>query len=418
MYLLFFPFLFSALLSAGCNRATDTPPATNTLLPQGDSTLIGGNLKPVETGNANSNYKPAFEGQTRAAGMKTQQALEVQVIATGLKSPWGVVVLPDARLLITEKGGTLRIAFQEGALSAPITGLPAVNSSGQGGLLDVVADGDFMQNGIIYWTFSEATPGGNLTAVAKGKLDAAAGKVTNTQVIYRALPAYKGTLHYGGRILLDPQGYLFVSTGERSDLATRPLAQDLNTALGKVLRIDKNGVAAPGNPFAGQSGKLPEIWSWGHRNVQGLALHPTTNELWEGEFGPRGGDEVNHIAAGKNYGWPTISYGLEYSGAKVGAGITQQSGLEQPVYYWDPVVSPSGMIFHTGRGVTEWKNNLFVACLSGQHLLRLALAGNKVVGEERLLEDTGERFRDVAEGANGALYAVTDGGKLYRIQGK
>ncbi len=413
---LLFPFFFSALFSAGCNRGTDAPPAGP--YPQGptDSTLVGGNLPPVETKTANSNYKPAFAGQTRAAGMKTQQALDVQVLSSGLQSPWGIIVLPDARLLITEKGGTLRIASPEGVLSAPITGLPAVNASGQGGLLDVVADPDFAQNGMIYWTFSEATTGGNLTAVAKGKLDAAAGKVGNAQVIYRAIPAYKGTLHYGGRILFDPQGYLFVSTGERSDLATRPLAQDLSTALGKVLRIDKAGAAAPGNPFAGQTGKLPEIWSWGHRNVQGLALHPATNELWEGEFGPRGGDEVNHIAAGKNYGWPTITYGLEYAGPQVGAGITQQAGLEQPMYYWDPVVSPSGMIFHTGKGIAEWKNNLFLACLSGQHIARLALSGDKVVGEERLLEDKGERFRDVAEGPNGELYAVTDGGKLYRVK--
>ena len=415
---LFFPFLFATLVSAGCNRGTDTPPTVQNPQVPGDSTVIGGNLPPVETKAANTNYKPAFEGQTRAAGMKTSQELDVQVLASGLRSPWGVIVLPDARLLITEKGGTLRIASPEGTLSNPITGLPAVNASGQGGLLDVVADPDFMQNGMIYWTFSEATTGGNLTAVAKGKLDATSNTVQNAQVIYRAIPAYNGTLHYGGRIVFDPQGYLFVSTGERSDLVTRPKAQDLSTALGKVLHIDKAGAAAPGNPFAGQSGKLPEIWSWGHRNVQGLALHPTTNELWEGEFGPRGGDEVNHIAAGKNYGWPTITYGIEYSGPQVGAGITQQAGLEQPVYYWDPVVSPSGMIFHTGKGVSEWRNNLFLAALSGQHIVRLALSGDKVVGEERLLADKGERFRDVAEGPAGELYAVTDGGKLYRVKGK
>ncbi len=415
---LLLPLLFSAAFSVGCNRAGDSAPVVTNPQTPTDSTIIGGNLSPVETQAANSNYKPAFAGQTRGAGMKTQQELEVQVLASGLRNPWGIIVLPDARLLITEKGGTLRIASPEGVLSNPITGLPAVNAGGQGGLLDIVADPDFAQNGMIYWTFSEATTGGNLTAVAKGKLDATSGTVQNAQVIYRALPAYNGTLHYGGRILFDPQGYLMVSTGERSDLATRPKAQDLSTALGKVLRIDKNGAAAPGNPFAGQTGKLPEIWSWGHRNVQGLALHPTTNELWEGEFGPRGGDEINHIAAGKNYGWPTISYGLEYSGSQVGAGITQQSGLEQPVYYWDPVVSPSGMIFHSGRGIAEWKNNLLIAALSGQHIVRLALSGDKVVGEERLLADKGERFRDVAEGPAGELYAVTDGGKLYRVKGK
>ncbi|MCH5716235.1 PQQ-dependent sugar dehydrogenase [Niabella hibiscisoli] len=236
-------------------------------------------------------------------------------------------------------------------------------------------------------------------------------------VIYRATPAFAGTLHYGGRILFDKSGHLFVSTGERSDLQTRPKSQDLATGLGKIVRITKDGKPANGNPFINTAGAMPENYTYGHRNVQGLAIHPQTGDLWENEFGPRGGDEVNRIEAGKNYGWPTISYGLEYSGGKIGEGLTQKEGLEQPVYYWDPVVSPSGMTFYSGDLIPEWKNNLFIGCLSGSHIVRLEIKDNKVVGEERLLTDRQDRFRDVQQGKDGALYAVCDGahGKLYRI---
>ncbi len=237
-------------------------------------------------------------------------------------------------------------------------------------------------------------------------------------MIYRATPAYKGTLHYGGRILIDKDGNLIISTGERSDLETSPQAQDLTSALGKVIRITKAGQPAAGNPFAGKTDARPELYSYGHRNVQGLAINPVTGDLWETEFGPRGGDELNRIEPGKNYGWPIITYGLEYSGQKVGDSIQQKAGLEQPVYYWDPVLSPSGITFYSGSNMPEWKNNLFICGLSSMHIARLVIENNKVVGEERLLAGEEQRFRDITEGKDGALYAVTDMGRLYRIAKK
>lgn len=369
----------------------------------------------VESKSPNTDYKPAFAGQTRVAAVKTKATYTGRVLSSGLKSPWGITTLPDGRFLITEKRGAMRIATTAGEIGEAIAGIPEVNFRGQGGLLGVTIDPAFAQNRMVYWVFSENTTGGNLTSVAKGKLSADEKKMENVTVIYRAEPAYSGTLHYGGRILFDKSGNLFVSTGERSDLQTRPQAQQLNSALGKIVRITKDGKPVSGNPFAGNASARPEIYSYGHRNVQGLAFHPATGELWENEFGPRGGDEVNLVQPGKNYGWPTITYGIEYGGAKVGAGITQQAGMEQPVYYWDPVVSPSGMTFYSGNAIPEWKNNLFIACLSGQHIARLVIQNNKVVGEERLLVQENQRFRDITQGKDGALYAVTDGGRLYRI---
>jgi aldose sugar dehydrogenase len=368
---------------------------------------------PVETKEPNTDYKPAFAGQTRIAGVKTTTAYEGKVISSDLKKPWGVIALPDGRLLITEKGGTMRIATAAGEVGPNIGGIPAVNSSGQGGLLGLAIDPQFSTNRMVYWVFSERTSGGNLTSVAKGKLSADEKQIENATVIYRATPAYNGNLHYGGRILFDKSGNIVISTGERSDLATRPQSQDLNSGLGKIIRITTDGKPAAGNPFANQS--RPEIYSYGHRNVQGLAWHPETGDLWENEFGPRGGDELNLIQPGKNYGWPVITYGIEYAGPKIGEGITQKEGMEQPVYYWDPVLSPSGMTFYSGSEIPEWKNNLFITGLNSMHIARLVISNNKVTGEERLLANENERFRDITQGTDGALYAVTDGGKLYRI---
>lgn len=380
-----------------------------------DSTSKDSSYAAVETKAPNTNYKPAFEGQTRIAGAKTKTPFEGKVLSNELKNPWGITSLPDGRLLITEKGGTMRIASASGSLSSPIAGLPAVNSAGQGGLLGVTIDPAFSDNRMVYWTFSESTPEGNLTAVAKGKLSADEKVIENPTIIYRATPAYKGTLHYGSRILFDKTGNLIFSTGERSDLETRPQAQVLNSSLGKIIRITTDGKPAPGNPFLNDANARPELYSYGHRNVQGLALNPVTNDLWESEFGPRGGDEINLIKPGKNYGWPTITYGIEYSGEKVGEGITQKDGMEQPVYYWDPVVSPSGITFYNSDSIPEWKNNLFIGGLISQHIARLVIKDNKVVGEERLLANEGQRFRDVTQGKDGALYAITDEGRLYRI---
>lgn len=402
-------FLNGILLTCITSCSTNTPNGSGT----------GNNadslLPPVETKSPNTDYKPAFTGQTRIGGVKTTTPYEGNVVTSGLNKPWGIAVLPDGRLLINEKGGTMKIVSSSGSISSPIAGIPSVNSSGQGGLLGITLDPDFTTNRMVYWTFSENTSNGTLTSVAKGKLSADDKTMENVAVIYRATPAYNGTMHYGSRILVDKSGNLIFSTGERSDLVTRPQAQDLNSALGKIIRITKDGQPAAGNPFLNQQGARPEFYSYGHRNVQGLAFHPVTGDLWENEFGPRGGDELNLIQPGKNYGWPTITYGYEYSGQKIGGGITQQSGMEQPVYYWDPVLSPSGMTFYSGNEIPEWKNNLFIAGLNSNHIARLVITNNKVVGEERLLANTGERFRDIAQGKDGALYAVTDGGKLYRI---
>ncbi|WP_121353449.1 PQQ-dependent sugar dehydrogenase [Flavisolibacter nicotianae] len=402
-----------ALLLQACSQSPSSATSNNAGTPATDSTN-----PPVETKPPNSDYKPAFPGQTRIRGVKTTTPYEARVLTSALNHPWGMTSLPDGRLLITEREGTMRIATTAGVLGQPITGLPAVNSSGQGGLLGLTLDPAFSSNRLVYWVFSDATPDGNLTAVAKGKLSADEKTIEGATVIYRATPAHNSALHYGGRILFDRSGNLLVSTGERSDLETRPLAQDLNAALGKVLRLTKEGKPAAGNPFAGRAGARPEIFSYGHRNVQSLAFHPETGDLWEAEFGPRGGDELNRIEAGKNYGWPTITYGLEYSGKKVGDGITQKEGLEQPVYYWDPVLSPSGMTFYSGDQIPEWKNNLFIGGLSSTHIARLVIQNNKVTGEEMLLASEGQRFRDVHQGKDGALYAVTDDGRLYQIRKK
>jgi len=370
--------------------------------------------QPVETKAPNSDYKPAFPGQTRVPGVTTQTPLQIDIIAQNIGAPWGIDHFPDGRLLITDKSGFMQIFSTEGTLVSKITGFPPVANEGQGGLLDVALDPDFENTRMIFWTFSEPYQSGNLTAVAKGRLSDNEKTIENPMVIFRATPAYNGKLHFGGRLVFDKSGFLYVSTGERSDLETRPQAQHLNSALGKILKITKDGNAAPGNPLATEMAAMPEIYTYGHRNVQGLAFNPATNELWSSEFGPLGGDEVNFIQAGKNYGWPTITYGLEYSGEKVGDGITQKEGMEQPVYYWDPVVSPSGITFYNGE-IGEWENNLFLACLSGQHIDRLVIKDHKVVGEERLLAKEGERFRDVHQGKDGKLYAITDSGKLYRI---
>lgn len=395
------------LTTSACGQSASTS--------QNASVKAAGALPAVETKEPNSTYKPAFAGQTRVAGITTTTPYEGKVLTEALKFPWGITILPNGRFLVTEREGTMRLVTAAGAVSAPIAGLPKVNADGQGGLLGVRIDPDFAQNRMVYWVFSEPLPEGNLTAVAKGKLSADEKKIENATVIYRATPAYKGTLHYGGRILFDKDGHLIISTGERSDLVTRPQAQSLNSGLGKVIRITTDGKPAPGNPFAGQAGARPELYSYGHRNVQGLTFHPVTGDLWEGEFGPRGGDEVNRVEPGKNYGWPIITYGIEYRGPKVGAGVQQQEGLEQPVYYWDPSISPSGMTFYSSDAIPEWKNNLFVGALSGLHIARLVIDNNKVVGEERLLADQYQRFRDITEGRDGALYAVTDQGRLYRI---
>jgi glucose/arabinose dehydrogenase len=407
---------FSSLLLGCCFAACSTnTPNNNNSTASADTTGQG---QPVETKRPNTDYQPAFAGQTRIAGVTTTTPYQGVAINTTLKRPWGIAALPDGRFLITEKGGTMRIVTSTGTAGASITGIPPVSASGQGGLLGLTVDPDFAANRMVYWAFSESVEGGSHTSLAKGKLSADDQRMENVSVIYRATPAYRNGMHFGGRVAIDKNGNVFLSTGERSDLATRPQAQDLKSGYGKVIRVTRDGQPVQGNPFIGRNDARPEIYSYGHRNAQGLAFHPETGDLWENEFGPRGGDELNRVQAGKNYGWPIISYGLEYSGEKIPGGITQKEGLEQPVYYWDPVLSPSGMTFYSGNAIPEWKNNLFIAGLNSNHIARLVIQNNKVVGEERLLAGEGQRFRDVTQGKDGALYAVTDEGRLYRIAKK
>ena len=370
---------------------------------------------PVETLPKNRNYPSAFAGQTRIGGVKTTTTIQHTVITSALTAPWGITSLPDGRFFITQKGGQMRIVTTTGAISNPITGLPAVNSGGQGGLLGLCIDPQFVANRMVYWVFSEQSASGNLTAVAKGRLSDNETVIENATVIYRATPADNSEAHYGGRILFDSNENIFVSTGERAWPGTRALAQSITAGLGKIVHITKDGEPAPGNPTFG-AGASPGLYSIGHRNPQGLAIHPATGALWQSEHGPRGGDEINRVSAGANYGWPVITYGIDYNGQTMGAGIQQQEGMEQPVYYWDPVISPSGITFYEGNRVAEWENNLFIGALSGQHIARLVIdSDNKVVGEERLLSGEGQRFRDITQGIDGALYAITDAGRLYKI---
>ncbi|MGF1923456.1 MAG: PQQ-dependent sugar dehydrogenase [Bacteroidia bacterium] len=402
-------FLLSGLILSACSGNKN------------DQEIIGKNppdesAPSVETNPANTSYAPAFSGQTRIAAVKTTTPYTSQLITSALASPWGIVSLPDGRLLITEKAaGRMRIVTTTGTISSPITGIPTVNSGGQGGLLGLCLDPSFASNRMVYWVFAESVQGGNITSVAKGRLSTNEASIENATVIYRSNTPSSGTNHYGGRILFDRNGNLIISIGERSDLATRPLAQSVASSLGKIIRLTTSGQPSTGNPTFTSAGAIPELYSIGHRNPQGLALHPVSGDIWQSEHGPRGGDELNRVLPGANYGWPTITYGIEYGGAKIGSGIQQQTGMEHPIYYWDPVISPSGMTFYSGTRIPEWQNNLFIGALSGTHIARLVIANNKVIGEERLLTSVSQRFRDVTQGSDGALYAITDAGRLYKI---
>lgn len=412
--------LTTMLVAATIISCNDVNSSSNQNNYDASDTLSNKTGPPVETKKANTNYKPAFEGQTRVGSVKTTTPYEGKLVTESLSSPWGVVALPDDRLLITENGGSMRIVdLSTGQVGEAITGIPKVDDRGQGGLLGLTLDPDFSTNRMVYWVFSERVAAGNHTAVAKGKLSDDEKNIENAQVIYRATPTYDGTKHYGGRVIFDKNGNLFVSIGERSDKETRVKSQDLKSSFGKIVHITTDGQPVSGNPFEGQSDALPEIYSYGHRNPQGLAFHPETGELWSNEFGPRGGDELNLIKPGANYGWPVITYGIEYSGDKIGdPAIQQKAGMEQPVYYWDPVLSPSGMTFYTGDNIPEWENNLFITGLNSYHIARIVIEDNKVVGEERILDNEKQRFRDITQGKDGALYAVTDAGRLYKIDKK
>jgi glucose/arabinose dehydrogenase len=358
---------------------------------------------------------PAFAGQTRAPERKSGVSFDVVTVAEGLVRPWGLAFLPDGRLLVTERPGRLRIVSADGTLSAPVAGLPTVDARGQGGLLDVALDPAFATNRRIYWSYAEPqADGANNTAVARGTLSAvAAPRVDDVKVIFHQAPSLKSELHFAGRLVFRRDGTLFITLGDRSITEGRMQAQRMDGLLGKIVRIDTDGAIPKDNPFVGKPDVRPEIWSLGHRNVQAATLNPATGELWEVEHGTRGGDEINISRAGKDYGWPTIAYGIEYAGAKITGGIQQQEGMEQPRYYWDPVIAPSGMVFYTGSLFPAWKGNLFIGGLASQQLTRLTIDGERVVDEEHLLAEMTprERIRDVRQGPDGALYLVTDNEK-------
>jgi glucose/arabinose dehydrogenase len=319
-------------------------------------------------------------------------------------------------MLVTEKPGRLRLVSADGKqMSEPVTGLPTVDARGQGGLLDVAVDPAFQKNQQIYWSYAEPGNGVNNSAVARGRLvEGAAPAVENVQVIFRQAPSLGSTLHFGGRLVFNRDGTLFITLGDRSIPEGRMQAQRLDGLLGKIVRLNTDGSVPKDNPFVGKPDVRPEIWSYGHRNIQAATLNPATGELWEVEHGTRGGDELNVARKGRDYGWPTIAYGIEYQGKPITEGIQQREGMEQPRYYWDPVIAPSGMVFYTGKQFPAWRNSLFIGGMGSTNLVRLTLKGEQVIGEERLLQDLQpqrERIRDVRQSPDGALYLLTDSPK-------
>jgi aldose sugar dehydrogenase len=344
-------------------------------------------------------------------------ALRPVTVARGLQNPWGLAFLPDGRMLVTERAGRLRLVAPDGTVSAPLAGLPPIAVGGQGGLLDVAVDPKFGANQFVYWSYSEADPRdarANSTAVARGTLSGE--RLADVRVIFRQAPKFASSAHFGSRLVFARDGRLFVTLGDRFN--RRDDAQALDTHHGKIVRIEADGRVPADNPFVGRTAALPEIWSYGHRNVQGAALHPVTGELWSDEHGPQGGDELNVALAGKNYGWPVITYGAEYgSGAKIGEG-TAKAGMEQPLTRWVPSIATSGLAFLTSDRYPGWKGSAFVGALKAQLLVRLELDGRKVVREERLLQDFGERIRDVRQGPDGWLYVLTDSanGRIVRLE--
>lgn len=338
---------------------------------------------------------------------------KVTTLAEGLQNPWGLALLPDARMLVTERPGRMRLISREGKLSEPLTGIPKVAANGQGGLLDVTLSPTFAQDKLVYWSFAEKGDGGAGTAVARGRLGESS--IDDAKVIWRQTPKVDSPNHFGSRLVFRPDGTLFVTLGDRFN--QRLLVQDLSTTIGKLVRINADGTIPKDNPFVNQAGAKPEIWSYGHRSVQAAALNPQTGELWTVEHGARGGDELNHPQPGRNYGWPVITYGIDYSGAKIGEG-TEKAGMEQPVYYWDPVIAPSGALFYTGNAFADWKGDLLIGSLQPGALVRLELANGKVTKETRYLGELRERFRDIQQSADGSLYVITDSakGRVLRLE--
>ncbi len=350
--------------------------------------------------------------------MKSQQAgFTVQTIAEGLSHPWALAFLPDGAMLVTERSGQMRLVSVDGKLGDPITGLPEILAGRQGGLLDVTLHPEFAQNRLVYFSFTEPGEGGNSTAAARGVLSPDGTSLSDVKTIFSQQPKIDNTAHYGSRIVFDGQGHVFITMGDRFEERYRTQAQELNSHLGKIVRLNEDGSVPPDNPFVNTEGALPEIWSLGHRNVQAAAINPETGTLWEIEHGPKGGDEINIVEPGRNYGWPVISYGVNYDGSPVGSGKSQQQGMQQPIHQWTPVIAPSGMIFYSGDAFPQWQGDLFGGGLATTTLVRVELEGNNYVSEERLLTNLGYRIRDVAQAPDGAIYVITDedNGKILRL---
>ncbi|WP_395679836.1 PQQ-dependent sugar dehydrogenase [Inquilinus sp.] len=342
--------------------------------------------------------------------------IRVQTMAEGLSHPWGLAFLPDGRMLVTERDGNLRL-IGGARVSEPLDGVPEVDAGGQGGLLDVAIDPAFGQSRLVYLSYSEAGDGGNSTAVARGRLSEDGTRLTGVQVVFSQQPKLDSAQHFGSRLVFDRQGHLFITLGERSKAQFRGQAQQLDSHLGKVVRIRPDGSVPEDNPFVGRQDARPEIWSYGHRNAQGAALNPDTGVLWLNEHGPRGGDEVNIPEAGKNYGWPVVSHGVNYNGSPVGEGRREAPGMTGPIHHWTPSIGVSGMAFYTADAMPGWRGNVFVGGMAIPKLVRLERDGDRITGSEDLLEDLGMRIRQVIQGPDGALYLLTDDsdGEILRV---
>ena len=373
---------------------------------------------PIETGPPNApNQKPAFPGQTRAPQPAALSALDFTTLASGLDNPWGIAALPDGRFLVTEKPGRLRVIMPDGRVLGPVDGIPEVDSRGQGGLLDVVARPDPDGSFTVCISYSEprGEDGMNATAAACARASGAENiALEPLRVVFRQEPPWRSTGHYGSRIAFAPDGTLFITTGERQRPDSRAIAQRLDNTFGKVVRVGIDGSVPRDNPFASQGGPAAQVWSLGHRNLQSAAIRPSTGDLWTVEHGPRGGDELNRPQAGKNYGWPIITFGIDYNGQPMGEG-TAKAGLEQPVYYWDPVIAPSGLIFHSGKMFPQWRDSALIGSTKNRYVTRLTFNGDRVATEERIPVDGVPR--DIDEGPDGAVFLLMGGsdGRIVKV---
>ncbi|MFP3322365.1 PQQ-dependent sugar dehydrogenase [Planococcus sp. SIMBA_160] len=422
--MMFGTMLMSSLVLAACgdDEASNEESTDDSEAPTEESAGEGteeSTNESAETEPKVTEFEPAFPEQTRAPAVETETELDTEVVVEGLGVSWGMEEFETNRILVTQRDAAelLIVNLEDGSVSDPIEGTPEVNNEDQGGLLDVTVAPDFEESRMVFLTFSQDIEDGTVTSVGKGMLSEDETSLEDFEVIFQATPAYEGTLHYGGRIIFDDEDNLFLTTGERSDVESRDRAQELDAYLGKVIHITQDGEPVESNPFVEDEDALDGIYSYGHRNIQGIDYNPATGDLWIVEFGPQAGDELNIIEPGNNYGWPVVSYGLEYSGEFVNDGVSEheEQGFVEPRYYWDPTSAPSGMSFYDNDAIPEWENNMFIGGLAPNYIVRVVVEDDMIVGEERLLTDEVERFRDILVTEDGALIASTDGGSIYQI---